>query len=134
MKRLIVSAVALVFMLSGMAWCAEKNLDQWLKSVSGKLSSSSKAKKHKETSVAGVKGAEEKSGEDLYWKKGSVPEAEADEFSKAVTLVEAGKNAEAIVAFENFKKKYPASQLTRDADDGLKFLKGSAEEKTPSAK
>jgi hypothetical protein len=134
MKRLIVSAVAMVFMLSGTAWCAEKGVNQWLKSVSGKLSSSSKTKKHKETSVAGVKGAEEKSGEDLYWKKGSVPEAEADEFSKAVALVEAGKNVEAIAAFENFKKKYPASQFTSDADDGLKLLKGSAEEKTPSAK
>lgn len=133
-KTAITAAIAAFFLISGAAWSAEKNLDQWVKSVSQKISGSSKEKKHKETSVAGVKGAEEKSGEDLYWKKGAPPESEADEFAKALSLVQEGKNAEALTALENFKKKHPESPLAHEADEGLELLKSASTGKPAPAK
>lgn len=121
MKR-ILAVAAVFFVLAGAGYAAEQSLGQWIKSTANKIDMSSKDRKHKSSAVAGVKGAEEKLDEGIYWKKDTVSDEELGEFKAAVSLAEAGKNAEAKAAMEAFIKKHPSSRLVKDAEEGIKLL------------
>ncbi len=75
--------------------------------------------------VGGVRGAPAEDG-DLYWKgEAKAPAIDSDElaaFKNALALVDAGKKAEAQMAFSDFSKKYPDSPLRKDADQALTQL------------
>ncbi|MBI5887230.1 MAG: hypothetical protein HZB82_00770 [Deltaproteobacteria bacterium] len=129
MKKMLV-VIAVFFMLQGVeplqgaGQAAGQSLGQWIKTTAGKIDLSSRARKRKPSAVAGVKGAEEKLDEGLYWKKESVSDEELGELKAAVSLASDGKNAEAKAAMEGFIKKHPASPLVKDAEEGLKLLGG----------
>ena len=73
-----------------------------------------KAKSNRGSAVAGIKGAE-KGSEDLkpLWKgdAGDRKDVELEAFSRAEEFAEEGKYSEALVAFANFEKEFPASPL-----------------------
>lgn len=123
MKK-IFAVIAVFFMLAGGGHAAEQTLGQWVKTTASKIDLSSKARKRKPSAVAGVKGAEEKLDEGLYWKKESVSDEELGELKAAVSLASEGKNAEAKAAMQGFIKKHPSSPLAKDAEEGLKLLGG----------
>lgn len=123
MKKML-AAAAVFFVLAGGGYAAEQTLGQWIKTTANKIDLSSRARKHKSSAVAGVKGAEEKLDEGLYWKKESVSDEELSELKAAVSLASEGKNAQAKAAMEGFIKKHPSSPLVKDAEEGLKLLGG----------
>lgn len=134
MKKILAVLIAVIF-VAGACYAAEKRQEQWMKSVASKLGvASAKDKKATRTSVAGVKGAEEKSDEELYWKKLKVSENEAKAMKNALLLAQDGKNKEAIEALEKFLKDYPKSPLARDAKEGIKALKEDKHEAKPEGK
>jgi len=130
MKK-ILGAAAVFFVLAGVGplqgagYAAEQTLGQWIKTTANKIDMSSNDRKHKSSAVAGVKGAEEKLDEGIYWKKESVPDEELGEFKAAVTLASEGKNAQAKSAMEGFIKKHPSSALVKDAEQGIALLGGA---------
>lgn len=71
------------------------------------------------TAVGGVRGAPVEV-DDIYWKGEAKPQAiDADElaaFQKALTLGEAGQKEQALAAFAEFSRAYPASALREPAD------------------
>ena len=123
MKKMLGAAV-IFLALAGCGYAAEQTLGQWIKTTANKIDLSSKDRKRKPSAVAGVKGAEEKLDEGLYWKKESVSAEELSELKAAVSLASEGKNAQAKAAMEGFIKKHPASPLVKDAEEGLKLLGG----------
>ncbi|MEK7680301.1 MAG: hypothetical protein AAB356_08920 [Deltaproteobacteria bacterium] len=115
------------FFIAGIAYGESKDADRWIKTMVNKLgvaSSSAKEKKDKRSAVAGVKGAEEKTDEGLYWKKEGVSEKEADAFSAALKQAEEGNRDKAVEGLEAFLKEHPASPLANDAKEGIAALKG----------
>ena len=128
MKK-VLAVIAFVFMLAGVSHAAGQGLDQWVKTMANKIDLSSKERKHKPSAVAGVKGAQEKLDEGLYWKKESVPDEELSEFKAAVALASEGKKEDAKAAMEQFIKKHPSSTLVKDAKEGLKLLNAGEEKK-----
>ncbi len=77
------------------------------------------------TATGGVRGAPV-SANDMYWKNEAtgltVAAEELEDFKKAMNLAGAGDKAQAHAAFAGFIKKYPASQLRKDADEALALL------------
>lgn len=137
MKKILVAtavffALAGVGPLQGVGYAAGQSLGQWIKTTSNKIDLSSRDRKHKASAVAGVKGAEEKLDEGIYWKKESVPDEELSELKAAVSLASEGKSAEAKAAMEGFIKNHHASLLVKDDEEGVKLLavpEGQAPEK-----
>lgn len=113
------------FFVAGAAYGEPKDSDRWIKTMVNKLGvASSKDKKDKRSAVAGVKGAEEKSDEGLYWKKEGISEKEAEAFSAALRQAEEGNKDKAVEGLEAFLKEHPASPLANDAKEGIAVLKG----------
>lgn len=121
MKRAL-AALACIIFLSSPALAASKDINSWLKTVGGKLNLS-QSKTKKKAAVAGVKGALERDGDDLYWKKSGIEKEEARSFTRAVDLIEAGDDKEGIKALEAFIRDYPKSTLKADAEDGINILR-----------
>lgn len=77
----------------------------------------------KSTAVAGVRGAEEKEEESLFWfGKDTVTKDELDLFKAALDKAESGDKTTARQNFESFLNKYPKSALAPDAYEILKTL------------
>ncbi len=128
MKKLIASIVILLFFSTGaMATDSVKDsLSAWLKNVSYKLKMVTKGKgdaREGKRAIAGVKGAEQKGDEELYWKELSISDAELTLMEKALEHIEKGNKKKAIENMERLLKDYPESPLAEDARKGLKLLK-----------
>ena len=75
------------------------------------------------TAVAGVRGAEEKEKDDLFWSgKDSVTKEELDLFNIGLEKVEKGEKVGAKSTFQIFLNKYPKSALAPNAVEILKTL------------
>lgn len=84
-----------------------------------KIVDSRKAK----TAVAGIRGAEEKEEDTLFWSgKDSVTKEELDLFNVGLEKSEKGEKAGAKSAFQIFLNKYPKSVLAPNAFEILKTL------------
>lgn len=78
----------------------------------------------KTTSVAGIRGAEQKDDDKLYWSgKEKVSQAELESFKVAFAETEKGDKIAARKAFEGFVRSYPDSPLAKDAVDMIEELK-----------
>jgi TolA-binding protein len=76
------------------------------------------------TAVAGIRGAEEKNSDELYWAgKEAVTKEELDLFKSAFDRAEKGEKEQAKSAFEEFLLKYPKSPLAKDAHEMMAALK-----------
>lgn len=77
------------------------------------------------TAAGGVRGSLA-DADDVYWKGEAKSQAvDSDElaaFKKAIALVDAGKTADAQVAFSDFIKQHPESVLRSDAEAALTQL------------
>ncbi|GAB4435622.1 MAG: hypothetical protein OHK0040_06830 [bacterium] len=77
----------------------------------------------KSTAIAGVRGAEEKEEETLFWfGKDMVTKDELDLFKAALDKAESGDKTTARQNFQSFLNKYPKSALAPDAYEILKTL------------
>lgn len=80
------------------------------------------------TASGGVRGSLADS-DDVYWKGEVQPQTidfdELDAFKKAISLVDAGKAAEAQTAFSSFIRLHPGSTLRVDAEAALAQLQAS---------
>lgn len=82
------------------------------------------------SSVIGLRGSKKEasgapSAKSLYWKSTEPAPPTVDEIKElraAVALAQNGQTSEAKSALAAFKKKYPASALTADADEALRRL------------
>ena len=87
-------------------------------------------------SVVGVRGAEQKSGADLYWKNPETEQtpdpAEIKLFRTAVDSALAGKSDDAVKSLQAFKEKYPKSPLVPEVDNALQKLMSAAAAKPAS--
>ena len=81
------------------------------------------------TAAGGVRGSLA-DADDVYWKgeakSQAVDSEELSAFKKAIALVDAGKTADAQVAFSDFIKQHPDSVLRGDAEAALTQLQSSA--------
>lgn len=122
MKKL--SALILSLSLfAPLAHAEEKNEPGFWETLRMKIEQLTPQKKLSATkAVGGVRGGPADDN-DLYWKgEAKTPTVDADEltaFRNAMSLVDAGKKAEAQMAFSDFSKKYPDSALRKDADQAL---------------
>jgi TolA-binding protein len=80
------------------------------------------------TAAGGVRGSLA-DADDVYWKGESKSQAvdseELTAFKKAIALVDAGKTADAQVAFSDFIKQHPDSVLRGDAEAALTQLQAT---------
>jgi TolA-binding protein len=125
MKRISVLFLGM-FLISPALYAAEKSGPGFWESLRMKIEQMTPQKKlGTTTAVGGVRGAPVENS-DVYWKGEAKPIAidsrELAAFQNAVSLVEAGKKAEAQAAFSAFAKNYPESPLRKDADQALTQL------------
>lgn len=124
MKKFAAVLIILQLFFAPFTVSAGSTFDYWIKSISKKLQSFSKAdKKEAETSVVGVKGSKDDADE-LYWKDAEGPsEEELRAFSEVIALIGAGETDKARAALEAFVAQYADSELAEDALEGLKAIK-----------
>ncbi len=141
--RKIMMLLVIVSLSAGGAVYAGDNGGFWetlLKKIN-KLSSRS-VSQETPTSVVGVRGAQDKDSDSLYWKgkaekpvkgkEATVSEKEVAEFKKAVQMAAEGQKEAARKAFKEFMVTYPDSRLIEDAEKALKRLKNASAPKVPS--
>ncbi|MCX7990583.1 MAG: hypothetical protein N2999_00910 [Proteobacteria bacterium] len=76
------------------------------------------------TAIAGVRGAEDEKGEELFWYgKDSVKKDELETFRSLIDKLEKGEKEEVRKEVETFLIKYPNSALAKDALELLNILK-----------
>ncbi len=84
------------------------------------------------TSVVGIRGAEDTSSDELYWKgeeakntetQTGVSDEELSDFRLAVDQATQGESEQAMASFQAFLDKYPDSRLTADANAAISQLK-----------
>lgn len=129
MKKLIALLVMLGIVLASPVQAADdQELSLWER-LRKKIELLTPKKKLSTTTAAGGVRGSLADADDVYWKGEAKPvtidEAELNEFSKAIAMVDAGNTADAQVAFARFLKQYPDSTLSPDALAALKQL-GSA--------
>ncbi len=129
MKKLIALLVMLGIVLASPVQAADdQELSLWER-LRKKIELLTPKKKLSTTTAAGGVRGSLADADDVYWKGEAKPvtidEAELNEFSKAIAMVDAGNTADAQVAFARFLKQYPDSTLRPDALAALKQL-GSA--------
>jgi len=114
----------LIFLALTIPFTASAEKDKWWTELKTKIEKLTLAPAELTTVVGGVRGAKQKSDNDLYWKKGNIlPAPELEDFNAALDLAMAGKNPEAIAKFEEFLNKYSSSALASDARKSLMILK-----------
>ena len=83
------------------------------------------------TTVIGIRGAEDTSSDELYWKgeaqkemtdQSAVSEEELSDFRLAVDQATQGEKDQALVSFRTFLDTYPGSELTPDANAAIHQL------------
>jgi len=94
-----------------------------------KIESMTPKKKLSTTTAAGGVRGSLADADDVYWKgEKKLQQIDSDElnaFKKAITLVDAGKTADAQVAFSDFIKNHPESNLRTDAEAALAQLQAA---------
>lgn len=130
MKRLIALFVLLGVILATPSYAAgvptEPSLWDRLRK---KIEAMTPKKKLSTTTAAGGVRGSLADADDVYWKGENKPESiDSDElgaFKKAITLVDAGKTADAQTAFSDFIKNHPDSNLRADAEAALAQLQAT---------
>lgn len=122
MKKTLTLIVIVFFLAVSFATAAEK--DDWWTNLKAKIENLAPAKHQTATTAAGGVRGEKTESESPYWKgKDTATADEVNDFKAALELAAAGKNNEAIAAFEEFLKNHPSSALSLDAKESLIRLK-----------
>ncbi len=126
MKKIVVAIMLLCFLVTGaVAGDTRGSLSLWLKNMYHKLKmvTTKEDKKEDKRAVAGVKGVEQRTDEELYWKELVVSDEELSLMESALEHIEKGERKKAIEKMEKLLKEYPESPLAEDAKKGLKLLR-----------
>ena len=130
MKKMFI--MALIFVLTiGFAY-AEEQEGFWYKLLKKINTISTRSPGGRTyTSVVGIRGAEDTSSDELYWKgeaqknttgESAVSEEELKDFRLAVDQASQSEKEQALASFQNFIDTYPESELTPDAKGAIHQL------------
>lgn len=131
MKKLTMLFLLSAVLVSQSLHAGEKNDDTssfWNRLRSKVESLTPQKKLSATTATGGVRGAPAAT-EDMYWKNDASAQTigsdELEAFSRAMKLAATDDKTPAQAAFSEFIKKYPDSQLRKDADQALALLQGA---------
>jgi len=130
MKKLVALFVMLGVVLAPPSFAAGTTSEPSLwERLRQKIESMTPKKKLSTTTAAGGVRGSLADADDVYWKgEKKLQQIDSDElnaFKKAITLVDAGKTADAQVAFSDFIKNHPESNLRTDAEAALAQLQAA---------
>jgi len=130
MKKLIALFVLLGVALSTPSYAAGSTPEPSLwERLRKKIEVMTPKKKLSTTTAAGGVRGSLADADDVYWKgeakSQAVDSEELTAFKKAIALVDAGKTADAQVAFSDFIKQHPDSVLRGDAEAALTQLQAT---------
>jgi len=130
MKKLIALFVLLGVALAAPSYAAGSKPEQSLwERLRKKIEVMTPKKKLSTTTAAGGVRGSLADADDVYWKgeakSQAVDSEELTAFKKAIALVDAGKTADAQVAFSDFIKQHPDSVLRGDAEAALTQLQAT---------
>jgi len=130
MKKIFLLAL-IVVLTTGFAY-AEQQEGFWYKLMKKLNTISSRGPSGKtHTSVIGIRGAEDTSSDELYWKgeaqknaaaENDVSEKEVSDFRLAVDQASQGEKELAMASFKTFLGSYPDSELVPDAKAAINQL------------
>ena len=127
MKKFLITCLA-VFMALSVSYAEEKDQDGFWSKIKSKIETITPKKKTTvTTAVGGVRGAQDESTKDLYWKGKEIDEeVEADELDKFKCALEYainGNTEESLKHFDEFLAQYPKSPLWEDAVKAVEKLR-----------
>ncbi len=130
MKKLVALFVLLGVALSAPSYAAGSTKEPSLwERLRKKIEVMTPKKKLSTTTAAGGVRGSLADADDVYWKgeakSQAVDSEELTAFKKAIALVDAGKTADAQVAFGDFIKQHPDSVLRGDAEAALTQLQAT---------
>lgn len=114
--------ILLILSLSLNGYCQDKNSK--IQTIKERVNKFKLSDIKETTAIAGVRGAENEKGEELFWAgKDSVKKEELESFKIIIDKSEKGDTEGAKKDIEMFLIKYPNSALAKDALDLFSILK-----------
>jgi TolA-binding protein len=130
MKFLAGVSAALLLLFCAHAYAGNNDsVEKWLRELKAMIEKivPQKTATQNTTAVSGVRSADERAGDAIYWrgKRENITESEFSEFKAALESAERGQKEDAIRKFREFLGRHPQSGLSEDARTTIEKLNKS---------